>query len=137
MKKIHEWVLWDWKSIILTPLLIATLFFFFYSLDTLIPDKIRSHRSKTYSCTTQADFIKWHRRTYQSRSSISTSAFEITYSYVVNNQKFLEMDVIPNTLSYQKFLGGLQYDGVTTFPIKYDPASPSNSQIITDNPLTK
>ena len=137
MKKIHDWELWDWKTIIGAPLIIAILVFFIYSMEILIPDHMRSHRSKKYSCTTKAHFIKWHRITNVSQgytgSVTTTAGFEITYSYFVNNQEFIERDKVPNTTSFQKFLGKLQYDEIENFTIKYDPQDPSNSQIITDN----
>ncbi len=133
MRKFHEWEFWDWKTIIF-----CTLFFIglvlFINYWEILPDYFRSNHSKKYTHTTQADFITWHRISGMTQGKtgnhISTSGFEITYSYLVNKKIFIGKDIVPNTISYQKFLGELtSAEGLPKFMIKYDPDCPSNSQI--------
>ncbi len=132
MKKLHDWELWDWKSIIYGILILGGLFLLIFCTEFL-PQFFRCNHSKEYTNTTEAYFIRSHRISgmTQNRSGSHeiTYGVEFTYSYKVNKKIFIGKDIIPNTANYQRFL----WNFTSTFIIKYDPNHPSESQIKTDN----
>ncbi|MFL5765311.1 MAG: hypothetical protein ACJ77K_15310 [Bacteroidia bacterium] len=136
MKKVHEWELWDWKTILGIPAFLGGLILLFY-LFSIMPDYFRSRHSRNYSAHTNARMVRWQGINTVSQGhsgqTIITTGYQIVFDYRVNDQYYLEQDKIPSSEQNDKFLSKLFGNEISGLSIKYDPSDPSHSQINTDS----
>jgi len=132
MKKIHEWELWDWKSILIAILVFAGLALFL-QISFRAPDLMRNRKGKEYDESVPGKVISYCSSTYLSQGKTGTRTsvlgISITFSYTVNGITYYNSDLIPQSFANQNFLANLYKTPEMDIQVKYAVWNPQLSQI--------
>jgi hypothetical protein len=132
MKKIHEWELWDWKSIIGAVIVFAGLAIFL-GVCNKAPDLLRNRKGKEYDQSVKGRVISYSVSTYlsQGRTGTRTSVqgIKVSFFYTVSGTVYYNSDLIPQSLTNQVFLEKLYRTPEMDIEVKYAGWNPQLSQI--------
>lgn len=133
MKKIHEWELWDWKSIFVGILVLGGIAVFLIVMFR-VPDIMRNQKGKEYDFTTHGQIVTYNEVTYLSQGKrgtrTSVQGIKVTFMYDVDGMHYTNSDLIPQSLANVTFLEKMYKTPQMKVRVKYAGSNPQLSQIL-------
>jgi hypothetical protein len=132
MKKVSNWLFWDWKSIFRAIVLFSGLFLLFAFLF-LYPDWKRNKEVENYDGLTKGIILSIEPIEEISMSEYGNKTvvhfYSIHYRFKAGSKTYEISEQVPNTIKIHKSISLMENRNQYEVTVKYDSKKPKNSQV--------